>query len=79
GINNVEELERIEAEEQACIAAGVRSVVAEKSAVIAEDPSFEGFNWNSVDIGNAVVNWSGFLKSEIPKASGFRFGAEQSS
>ncbi|KAF3768354.1 hypothetical protein M406DRAFT_250526 [Cryphonectria parasitica EP155] len=79
GINNVKELERVEAEKRARIAAGVRSVVAEESAVVAEDSSFEGFDWNSVDVGNAVVDWSGFLESEVSEGPGSRSGAERSS
>ncbi|KAF3770613.1 hypothetical protein M406DRAFT_245447, partial [Cryphonectria parasitica EP155] len=63
--------------ERIYIAAEVQAVVAEKSAVVTGDSSFEGFDWNSVDLGDSVVDWLGFLKSEISEASGFRFGAER--
>lgn len=66
GIDNLAELERVEKEEEAeaervRLAAEVQAVVSEESVATASDPLFEGFDWNSVDVGNAVVDWSGFL------------------
>ncbi|KAF3763099.1 hypothetical protein M406DRAFT_323008 [Cryphonectria parasitica EP155] len=83
GITRVEELDRVEAEEAEAervrVAAEVQAVVAEESAVVVGDPSFESFDWNSVDVGNSVVDWSGFLESEISEVPGSRSGAERSS
>lgn len=39
-------------------------MVSVESAAAAVDPVFDGFNWNSMDVGNGVVDWSGFL--DIP-------------
>ncbi|KAF3768386.1 hypothetical protein M406DRAFT_250815, partial [Cryphonectria parasitica EP155] len=83
GITRVEELDRVKAEkaeaERVRIAAEVQAVVAEESAVVARDSSFEGFDWNSVDLGSSVVDWSGFLENKVPEASESRSGAERSS
>ncbi|KAF3764036.1 hypothetical protein M406DRAFT_323417, partial [Cryphonectria parasitica EP155] len=58
GFKNLEELEKEEAEEAEAervrIAAEVQAVVAEESAVIVGDSSFEGFDWNSVNLRNSV-------------------------
>lgn len=35
--------------------------MAKDLAAILVDPLFKGFNWNLIDIGPFVVNWSGFL------------------
>lgn len=65
GIDSVEELERVEAEEaeteRARVSASVQAVVSEESSIAQLDPDFEGFDWGSVDVGNAVVDWPGFL------------------
>ena len=36
-------------------------MVAEDSANSVGLGVFEGFDWNSVDIGNTIVDWLGFL------------------
>ncbi|KAF3768405.1 hypothetical protein M406DRAFT_320858 [Cryphonectria parasitica EP155] len=83
GLKNLEELEKEEAEEAEAervrVAAEVQAVVAEESAVVAGDSSLEGFDWNSVDLRDSVVDWSSFLESEVPEASESRSGAERSS
>ncbi|KAF3768268.1 hypothetical protein M406DRAFT_251023, partial [Cryphonectria parasitica EP155] len=57
GFSSMKELEHEKAKkERACIAAGIRSVVAEKFAVIARNSSFKSFDWNSVDVGNSVID-----------------------
>jgi predicted anti-sigma-YlaC factor YlaD len=46
----------------------VQEVVSAESAVSAVDPVLGDFDWNSVDVGNAVVDWSGFLN--VPGVGG---------
>lgn len=65
GLKNLEELERVEAEETEAerrrVAADVQAVISEETSISRPDLSFDGFDWNSVDVGSAVVDWSGFL------------------
>jgi len=70
GIRDLEELERVEREEEAAaerarVAADVQALVAEESVGSAADPGFEGFDWSAVDVGTSVVDWSGFLAEEV--------------
>ena len=66
GIDNLEELERVEKEEaeeeRRRAAANVQAVVFEESNLAQLDPNFDGFDWGSVDVGSTVVDWSGFLE-----------------
>lgn len=36
-------------------------MIAEKAIGFISNPGFEDFDWNSVNMGNVVVNWFGFL------------------
>ncbi|KAF3762858.1 hypothetical protein M406DRAFT_264457, partial [Cryphonectria parasitica EP155] len=57
GLFSVKKLECEEAEKKrACVAAEVQAVVAEESVIIARDSSFEGFNWNSVDLRGSMID-----------------------
>lgn len=46
----------------------MQEVVAADSAAVAVNLSFSGFDWGLLDIGNAVVDWSGFLGKEAVSA-----------
>ncbi|KUI63583.1 hypothetical protein VM1G_10407 [Cytospora mali] len=52
-------------EERSRTAEVVQAVVSAESAAAAVDSSTSGFNWSSVNVANAVVDWSGFLDSDV--------------
>lgn len=56
--------EGLEEEERSRTAEVVQEVVSEESAGAAADPSFEGFDWNSLVVENEVIDWSGFLAAK---------------
>ncbi|KAF3768327.1 hypothetical protein M406DRAFT_249649 [Cryphonectria parasitica EP155] len=80
GLESLDKLDERECcEEEECnLAALVREAVSAES-ILAEDSLFDGFDWNSVNPSGAVVDYSGFLGSEVPEASESRSGAERSS
>ncbi|KAF3768436.1 hypothetical protein M406DRAFT_249642 [Cryphonectria parasitica EP155] len=80
GLESLDELDEQERreEEERNLAASVREVVSAED-ILANDPLFGGFDWNSVNPNGAVVDYSGFLQSRVSEASGSRSGAERSS
>lgn len=59
-IDNIKEFERVEAEEaeakKICVAANIQIIVFKKSQIVRADSSFKGFDWDSVNVDNIVIN-----------------------